>query len=186
MPNWCTNYLSVYGDKKEIERFIKDPFLDFNRIIPMPEELLEASSPTPPGHEKEAEDNIKKYGFPDWYTWAIHNWGTKWNVAKMDVDETCDAEIEEIEDDLIRVTFETAWGPSLPITKQLSKMFPTLLFHHAYDEPGMDFAGYITYKNEEEIGREEFQHSFSYIEEYMKPESYSLEDLLSSSGYKEE
>jgi hypothetical protein len=52
MPNWCTNLLTIYGDKKEIQRFLDDPFLDFNRIAPMPKELLEVTSHVSSGDEE--------------------------------------------------------------------------------------------------------------------------------------
>lgn len=36
--------------------------------------------------------NIKKHGFPTWYEWSIHNWGTKWNAYE----QFCDLEAVRI------------------------------------------------------------------------------------------
>lgn len=32
---------------------------------------------------KQYVENIKKYGYPQWYDWCVENWGTKWNVKMM-------------------------------------------------------------------------------------------------------
>ena len=55
MPNWCQNEVSIYGDKEDIEKlkaevFTVDedndqPYLDFNKVIPMPKELADTTSP---------------------------------------------------------------------------------------------------------------------------------------------
>lgn len=183
MPNWCTNLLTIYGDKKEIQRFLNDPFLDFNRIAPMPEELLEIISPVSSVDEenkKKSDKAIDKYGFPSWYEWRIKNWGTKWDVGKFNEDGEFvsyddNVYVKEIEDNFIRVSFDTAWGPSLPITEKLSIIFPDLLFYHAYEETGMDFAGYFVYKNGKEIESELLPHSFSTMNNLFEPDSYIIE-----------
>lgn len=69
MPNWVTNKLSFWTDDKnkmtEILETIKgdsngeESPLDFQKIIPMPEEYNEGDK---------------------WYYWRIQNWGTKWNA----------------------------------------------------------------------------------------------------------
>lgn len=54
--------------------------------------------------------NLQKYGYVNWY--EAHNalWGTKWNA--------CDCEID---DDLQRITFDTAWAMPFNIYSKLSK-----------------------------------------------------------------
>ena len=41
MPNWCHNYLTITGDKQELDKFIKftDKKLDFNKFVPYPEKF---------------------------------------------------------------------------------------------------------------------------------------------------
>ncbi len=56
MPNWCQNEVSIYGDKEDIEKIKaevftidkdnKQPYLDFNKVIPMPKELEDTTSPS--------------------------------------------------------------------------------------------------------------------------------------------
>lgn len=62
---------------------------------------------------KQALDNLEKYGFKDWYSWSIANWGTKWNAYdSIEVDD--------------KIMFNTAWSTPLPIIEELSSMFPNV------------------------------------------------------------
>ena len=56
MPNWCQNEVSIYGDSEYIKKLKaevftvdkdnKQPYLDFNKVIPMPKELEDTISPS--------------------------------------------------------------------------------------------------------------------------------------------
>lgn len=47
-------------------------------------------------------NNIKTYGYIDWYKWRIENWGTKWNACEVYVCSNC-------------ISFQTAWSVPDPI-----------------------------------------------------------------------
>tara|TARA_R100000908_G_scaffold65329_1_gene54387 strand:- start:2213 stop:2656 length:444 start_codon:yes stop_codon:yes gene_type:complete len=147
MPNWCYNRVEIFGDdeklakiKKQVET--KESLFDFDTIIPTPNfDMI----PNDKGELPEVRDddlgktfNIKQ--FPDgsqddrWYDWHIDNWGTKWN--------SCDCEVED-EGDVLRYTFNTAWGPPEPIICKLRELYPDVSISAFYDEPGMEFAGYL-------------------------------------------
>ena len=64
---------------------------------------------------KQICDNVKNYGFKDWYDWSINNWGTKWN-AKM----------TEIQGNVIY--FETAWDDVRCLIFELSKQYTKNIF----------------------------------------------------------
>lgn len=77
MPNWVNNYVTVNGEPESIRLFMerigsedRDPkseefrAIDFNRLKPLPRELLTGGG---------------------WYEWSVENWGTKWN--------SCDSEL---------------------------------------------------------------------------------------------
>lgn len=60
-----------------------------------------------------ALDNLEKYGYQDWYSWSVANWGTKWNAYSA-----------HSTDDGIK--FDTAWSTPFPVIQKLSEMFPNV------------------------------------------------------------
>jgi len=54
------------------------------------------------------KEYMERYGFDNWYDWAIKNWGTKWGV--YDVTEWKGN----------KISFNTAWSPPIPIIEALS------------------------------------------------------------------
>ena len=81
----------------------------------------------------------KKYGAPNWYEWSIKNCGTKWDLpyGEVQADETF------LDDGEITYRFETAWSPPEPIYRDLRDQYPNLRISWHYDEPGMEFSGYL-------------------------------------------
>ena len=151
MPNWCRNRVTVFGKEEDISK-ISDIFSDkksiFDRIIQSPDwkRLPNEKGEFPKLRQELNKDGsvfYETYDFPDgknddrWYHWNIQNWGTKWDITADSVDmESYDSEQLEIE-------FSTAWSPPEPICNKLREMFPDLSFSWFYDEPGMEFAGYL-------------------------------------------
>lgn len=143
MPNHITNRLKVVGEKKEVLKvweFIKvedteEVFplgtIDFNKIIPMPENIYMGSL-----GKKERE----LYGENNWYDWSCSNWGTKWNAYHFHTGD--------LENDTI--FFDTAWATVPTIIAKLSSIFPGLLFILDYADE--DF-GYNTGTMEFEDGK---------------------------------
>lgn len=127
MPNWVTNYLTV---KKEVaEKYILNDKkeVDFEILLPMPEELRNTISPCQPD-----EVLIEKYGASNWYDWSVKNWGCKWNGSMGD--------LEYLEDGFIRIIFDTPW--SVP-QNWIHKLATKIDFHLAwYEEQG--YRGIIT------------------------------------------
>ena len=145
MPNWCSNTLQISGCPKQMDEFKKmsiiksEKNLDIftmNGLVTMPEELAICEGLTP---EQIVERRIK-YGHDNWYDWRFENWGTKWDAN--------DSDIEEDEKGL-EINFCTAWSPAIPYIKQVSKMFPDLVFDLYFMETGEWFAGRVTAKNED-------------------------------------
>jgi len=131
MPNWCYNELRVTGNKKDIAKFKKDvnnekekTVLCLNNLVPMP--------------KKYNEDGR-------WHSWAIINWGTKWDV---------EGELVKDRANLLRYEFDSAWSPPIEWVRTVSGQYPKLSFRLEYDEPGMAFNGHYLCKNED--GRDIF------------------------------
>ena len=137
MPNWCENRVEIYGEPEEIAAIKElvtsnDSDFDFNKILPMPKALEDT---TKGSNHVPSEELKEKYGFDNWYDWRIHNWGTKWNVD--------DVEVGDNDNDYISFSFDTAWGPPEGIYHAIKEQFPNLSITWFYDEPGMQFAGYL-------------------------------------------
>jgi hypothetical protein len=108
MPNWCSNSITIRGEKKDLDKF--ESFLNekdgkewFDFFLPCPQELKDGG---PVGFSAEPDENakalIEKYGASDWYTWSVNNWGCKWN---------CDAQDWSRDGDGISFWFDSPWGP---------------------------------------------------------------------------
>ena len=157
MPNWCGNTLTITGEKKEIARFKKlansnkeNPIISFEAFVPMPKETRETTQENTP--------------IPDWYSWALANWGTKWDA--------CEAMLTAQTHSLLTYVFETAWGPPIEWLIATGKIFPKLHLSLDYDEPGMDFSGTVIVQNEEveDIANEGSLQNIEYREN--NPEEY--------------
>lgn len=132
MPNWCYSQLTVSGEPKQLHKFLKEvertPIeanshyeaskFAFNRIIPMPDELL--------------------YQGDDWYNWRNQNWLTKWECA-IDYETT-----DEWEGGEVRFDYRTAWSPPEPIMQEVIKKYPKLSFHWTYWEESYEYWGDVT------------------------------------------
>lgn len=157
MPNWCYNVLTVSGPKKEIRK-LKDAVstvcedgseekFDFNKILPMPEELLVTAMSLPADKsrwskedvelDKKYRENIKKYGFKDWYDWRLEYWDTKWNACDCILERHENYVNEDIAE--LEYRFNTAWCFPMSIALKVSQMFPTLKFEWMSNEESGSF-----------------------------------------------
>lgn len=118
MPNWNENKLSIMDCSPELESYLKENGLSFEKIKPTPPELLEGNG---------------------WYDWRLENWGTKWDLSEEEQREVADQLISEIAD--FQAIFMTAGSPPLQAIAALSEIFPHDQFALDYFESGCWFAG---------------------------------------------
>lgn len=86
---------------------------------------------------QKAVNNIRRYGYKDWYDWNRANWGTKWNAITTDVEGDT-------------IIFQTAWSHPELVIKKLSEMFPDATFDLDYaDEDIGSNCGSLEYINGE-------------------------------------
>jgi len=143
MPNWCLNSIRVEGPKADVEKFLEAvrgderfPHFNFNGIIPMPEELINKQAPNLDA-ELAAKFN-EKYGASDWYSWAVNNWGTKWNCTACD-----DWDIDDLKNGEIAasINVDTAWSPPTEFLINASKIYRSLIFSNEFYEEGNCYIG---------------------------------------------
>jgi len=180
MPNWVRNNVTFSADNlfgseqiqtmmNEIRGEGEEQFIDFNKIAPIPSELVGTQSPTKIISQEEYDqqeeriakdeltesernwgisrgitqemhdDFIERFGYADWYGWQINNWGTKWNAS----------ESIEFGDG---IEFNTAWSTPFNLLVALSKKYPEVTINVRYaDEDFGHNVGEYTLLNGEEI-----------------------------------
>jgi len=83
------------------------------------------------------------YEVEGWYDWRVNNWGTKWEVVDVEIDEELSREkVEEFTADT-KSWFEfrcwTAWGPPVPVWDKLHEL--GVKVHATYQDEGGLFEG---------------------------------------------
>ena len=141
MPNHCYAWITVQEKyEKKLQEIAKVGLCRYYR--PMPEELVQTTSPTRVVTEKEYAKQMKEnetakhksypitkdrrqylldnYGYDNWYDWAYKNWGTKWGCYDNEYDDGT-------------YRFTSAWGAiDDSIIELFTKDIPT--FSYSYEE----------------------------------------------------
>lgn len=125
MPNWCKNNLRIVSNGEKVLDVLEmlkdeDGEMTFNKVVPMPKELDETTSPvqdTVP--EEERNKLVEKYGADNWYDWRCKNWGVKWDASESGFWEDKDGWI---------ISFQTPWAPPCEFMEKLSAQFPKITF----------------------------------------------------------
>lgn len=171
MPNWCNNTLRITGPKAKIESLWQsarsgDDFGLLQAMVPMPKALHDTTSPCEP-------DDVlqEKYGASNWYDWAVHNWGTKWDISDEGL------EYEDTEDGYATISgwFDSAWAPPIEAYNKFLEENADCSLESFYEEGGMDFAGH--YDN----GADDFLDGISTYARLVvqdKPSGSTLYDFL--------
>jgi hypothetical protein len=171
MPTWCSQFVEVRGEEKEIKRMInsfrvdkstrgkyeEESGWDINQLFPVPDELAETphASIIPEWSQEEKdlwlknkqEENLAKFGARDWYEWQIKNYGTKWGASYIQIDEEALSNCS----DSFSFKFESPWCTCPGLMAKVSSLFPSVLIGiHAIEQMNM-FAVWETYHDGEMI-----------------------------------
>jgi hypothetical protein len=138
MPNWCTNEVTVYANSKQdllmLLSMARQPVSDDDD----PEELqskfrMESIHTTP---SELLDDN----GDDGWYGWRRKNWGCKWDMSDVELDEP----YQDIEGKhYIELRYQTPWSPNIEFWKYVCKMGPFTV-EMRYVEEGIGYIGETT------------------------------------------
>ena len=130
MPNWCNNTLTISHP---------DPAMMEKAAAAWNEgEFLATFAPEPnyPGYDDcEIKRTEGESAMPDWWTWRVNNWGTKWDIG---FDSALDNKGEVVEGEM-SVYFESAWSPPIQAYDAMVEQGFSILAY--YFEPGCDFCG---------------------------------------------
>ena len=124
--------MSMLGMNKEPAVF------DFNALLPYPEQFKKMDEIAALSHKM--GDFTVKDGFNlGGYDWCVENWGTKWNAYQ--VTSPILKEFEKTKK--IKISFQTAWAPPIPVIIKLGRMAEDCKITLRYYERGMAFQGRV-------------------------------------------
>ena len=129
MPNWCKNFLRVTGPDEDLARF------------------RQQAAPAEPGQEAKTASPPEAFSFQRLVPLPLAGrnttdgqgnspqeaWGCRGDVI--------DSEFEETRDGAALYQFATSWNPPMNFLRQVSVLWPTLVFLLDYDEPMVAFRG---------------------------------------------
>ncbi len=140
MPNWCNNSVEIrHDDPKMIER-VRAAFNGeglLQEFIPVPDDLRNTVSgfmgeDKRAAHEAQQAANLEKYGYNDWYSFCVNEWGTKWDIG-------ADGNPAQDIPGGLMLGFDSAWSPPIAAYEKLVEMGFSI--RAMYYEPGMAYAG---------------------------------------------
>lgn len=116
MPNNIQNILNVKAKSvEELNNFLnaiegvdaaeRKMAIDFDKIVP-------------------------ECGDPDWYSWRLANWGTKWNAYYTELHKA---------DTHACISFQTAWSGVPMLVQKLTEMYPNLSFSYMYADEDVSY-----------------------------------------------
>lgn len=140
MPNWCINSAYFTHENPETVTALENVFRDFEKagdngtkigpfqyLHPMPE-----TASTENTENDDSDEQVKPPNkMPDWWTWRIENWGTKWEPSSI--------ELERMDENTLFVRFDSAWTPPIPLYNAALKLGWKI--EASYHESGMGFEG---------------------------------------------
>jgi hypothetical protein len=156
MPNWCANSLKLVATTAESDKKLKEILQELERakgagenpalfamIKPIPEALMITSgwlgkdTPEQAALELSQKENLKKYGYKDWYDFCIGEWGTKWDATNSNEEVPF-----EILGNEVTIFFDTAWAPPMQIYYALEEM--GFQVEATYVEQGVGYIGFYS------------------------------------------
>lgn len=121
MANYCYNYVRITGDEKTLD-LLQEKFKNYsntNYFTEFGDTFFDIKR------------DYKSENFAFYY-----KYGTKWWDFQMQRDEATE----------LIITGDSAWSPPINLIQKISETYNVEIYSE-WDEPGMDFAGKVTYIN---------------------------------------
>ena len=108
-------------------------------------------------------ENYVKYGYATWYSWAIDNWGTKWNAYNQSPPR--------------EILFDTAWSGVPGLVGKLSEQFPNVELSYEFADEDIGYnVGEYTFKNGSIVDNSPANNSKKAYEMGFRLKNYTDED----------
>jgi hypothetical protein len=163
MPNWCYNYMTVIGSKRELKRFLADITVahvmsdetqprvvaeyELNKLVPLDPRGSAIRTHVHKNDEGEEVTTVMSVfasletdGF-DGYANALQTWGSKWGACRVEIDDP------EVNKNQLSLRYETAWSPADGLILAISALYPSLIFGVSSDEESRAFVLWAVYHN---------------------------------------
>jgi len=163
MPNWCYNYMTVKGTKRELAKFVNDITVadvkvegdnpprvtveyDMNKLVPLdPRASKEVKTTIADGTEKVfTAFSTESDGF-DGFMDAVVTWGSKWGACNVEIDDPA------LDGKTLSMRYESAWSPCDALVIKISAMYPKLIFGTVSTEESSAFVAWSAFHNGEVI-----------------------------------
>lgn len=150
MPNWCYNYMTVMGNNRDLRKFVKDieadvqddpkrKEYDLNKLVPLdPQASVTRTYTRTDENGNEVTHTYTVFATPkedgfDGYAEALNLWGSKWGACRPEIDDTTPVA------NTISIRYESAWGPADELIRNISSLYPNLIFGVSSDEESRAF-----------------------------------------------
>lgn len=145
MPNWCNNVVTFEHEDPEMIRRVVAGYTGnglLKEFLPIPDRLVNtmagsygANDPRQAELEQREEENLRDFGYKNWYDWCVAEWGTKWDIT---ADGNGEPALSE-DGRSVQFSFDSAWSPPLGAYEKLEELgFRVEAFYY---EPGCAFCG---------------------------------------------
>ena len=161
MPNYCWNYVTITGNKKELDKIYRkfNKYKDCNYFTAFGDFVLDK------GKIDDDYEAIKdRYG--DNFD-TIYVYGTKWWEFEMNMEN-------DGNDAYLAISGDSAWSPPIELLRSVCKHFKVHA-HIEYEEPGCDFGGETFI--EEDGSMDDRSYSYGEWRYICDPDHYIQEDL---------
>lgn len=149
MPNWCSNYVTIYGEDFSKVKDLLESKTDDDGLFEHTVGIVKEGYLRDGKYERLGDDKIDDKYF-NWYDHNVNEYGTKWDVNEV--------YFEIYEESTISFSFESAWSPPLEWARKLSDKFKVTVVVE-YAEAGCNFGGKSVFEN----GDEEESTQYTYL-----------------------